>query len=236
MPPVPDAPLLFLDYDGTLAPIVDDPSAAVPHPDVPDLLDALDARYPVWIVTGRDVRALEAFLDRSLPVIGLHGSQEGRLGGEVRRLMSDDALNAIRELRERVPDTDGVEVEEKDPSFAVHYRKAADDAVDALEAWVDTMPDVLDAVWGKNVVEVRPKGLTKGSAVRRIAVKHPDRTPVYLGDDVTDEDAFKALHALRDATGRAVVTVKVGPEDTAAEHRLDTPDDVVRYLQRFLSS
>lgn len=231
MPPVVDAPLFFLDYDGTLAPIVDDPAAAVPHPEVPDLLRQLDDRYPVWIVTGRDLSALSSFLDQPLNAIGLHGAQEGTVGGTTNRLMSEEAAEALGKLRRSVPSMDGLQVEEKDQTFAVHYRGVdrEGDAVDRLEQWLASMPETLDAIWGKKVVEVRPEGLTKGTAVRRIAAQHPERVPVYLGDDVTDEDAFRALQNLE----RNAITVCVGPGETRAEHRLADPDAVVRYLERY---
>ena len=99
-----------------------------------------------------------------------------------------------------------------------------------LSTWLDAMPEMLDAIWGKKVVELRPKGLTKGTAVRRISGEHPDRTPVYLGDDTTDEDAFVALQELQ----REAVTVRIGAEETRAEYRLGGPDDVVAYLQRYV--
>jgi trehalose 6-phosphate phosphatase len=232
MPPVVDRPLFFLDYDGTLAPIVDDPDAAVPHPDVPDLLRELDARYPVWIVTGRDLRALSSFLDQPLDAIGLHGAQQGTIGGEVERLMPDDAAEALQQLRESVPSVNGLTVEEKDQSFAVHYRdvEREAEAQERLKRWLDTMPEILDAIWGKKVVELRPEGRTKGTAVRRIAKDHLDRVPVYLGDDTTDEDAFAALQDL----DRDAVTVRIGEADTRADHQLAGPDEVVAYLRRYL--
>jgi trehalose-phosphatase len=232
MPPVVDDPLFFLDYDGTLAPIVDDPDAAVPHPDVPDVLRALDERYPVWVVTGRDLRALSSFLDQPLNAIALHGAQQGTVGGEVEHLMSDEAAQALRRLRESVPSVDGLNVEEKDQSFAVHYREVEreEEAKDRLRRWLDPMPNVLDAIWGKKVVELRPEGLTKGTAVRRIAEDHPDRVPVYLGDDTTDEDAFAALQDL----DREAVTVRIGKADTRADYRLAGPDAVVEYLRQYV--
>jgi trehalose 6-phosphate phosphatase len=232
MPPIVDQPLFFLDYDGTLAPIVDDPDAAVPHPDVPPLLSTLDARYPVWIVTGRDLRALSSFLDQPLNAIGLHGAQQGTVGGEVERLMPDDAAQALRRLRESVPPVEGLKVEDKDQSFAVHYREVEreDEARERLRSWLDTMPKMLDAIWGKKVVELRPEGLTKGTAVRRIAEQHPDRVPVYLGDDTTDEDAFAALQDL----DREAVTVRIGSADTKADYRLAGPDTVVDYLRQYV--
>lgn len=232
MPPVVEDPLFFLDYDGTLAPIVDNPDAAVPHPDVPDLLQELEDSHPVWIVTGRDLRALSSFLDQPLNAIGLHGAQRGTVGGEVEQLMSDDAAQALKHLRSSVPSVDGLEVEDKDQSFAVHYRdvEREGEAQERLESWLDTMPEILDAIWGKKVVELRPEGLTKGTAVRRIAGQHPERTPLYLGDDTTDEDAFAALQDL----DREVVTVRIGEADTQADYRLAGPDAVVAYLRRYV--
>ena len=232
MLPVLENPLFFLDYDGTLAPIVDDPNAAMPHPDAPDLLRQLDARYPLWIVTGRDLQALASFLDQPLHAIGLHGAQEGIVGEETHNLMSDAAAEALRRLRQSVPSIDGLQVEAKDQSFAVHYREAADEEVarTQIDRWLDDLPEALDAIWGKKVVELRPEGLTKGTAVRRIANEHPDRVPVYLGDDVTDEDAFAALQEM----DREAVTVKIGDDETRADARLDGPDAVMEYLHQYV--
>lgn len=232
MPPIAENPLFFLDYDGTLAPIVDDPEAAVPHPDAPDLLRQLDARYPLWIVTGRDLQALSSFLDRPFTAIGLHGAQEGVVGKEPHNLMSEAAAEALADRRQSVPSIDGLRVEEKDQSFAVHYREAADEeaARAQIDRWLDDLPEALDAIWGKKVVELRPKGLTKGTAVRRIADEHPDHVPVYLGDDVTDEDAFAALQEM----DRETVTIKVGEDDTRAAARLDGPDAVMEYLHQYV--
>ena len=232
MIPVPDRPLFFLDYDGTLAPIVDDPDAAVPHPDVPELLRDLDDRFPLWIVTGRDLRALSSFLDQPLKAIGLHGAQQGVVGGKVERLMPDDAAEALQRLRRSVPSVDGMHIEEKDQAFAVHYREVDDEAEtrERLSSWLNAMPEMLDAIWGKKVVELRPEGLTKGTAVRRIAEEHPECTPVYLGDDTTDEDAFAALQNME----RDAVTVRIGEEETQADYRLAGPDEVVDYLRRYV--
>jgi len=232
MPPVVEHPLFFLDYDGTLAPIVDHPDAAVPHPEAPALLRDLDAQHPLWIVTGRDLQALSSFLDRPYSAIGLHGAQEGIVGRDAHSLMSDEAAEALRRLRESVPSVDGLRVEDKERSFAVHYREDPDGpgAREHLRNWLADLPEVLDAIWGKKVVELRPDGLTKGTAVRRIAAQHPDHVPVYIGDDVTDEDAFAALHEM----DREAVTIKVGPGDTRADARLDDPEAVMAYLRRYV--
>lgn len=240
-PPVVDAPLFFLDYDGTLAPIVEKPMEAHPHPRVPDLLRALEQRYPVYIVTGRHLDDVAQLLpEPRLPGIGLHGTQEGVLGGAVRSMIADDVQQAIAAMREALPEIGGVVVEEKGETFAVHYREAADEeaVLERLQTWAAELPDELEVIWGKKVAEVRPKGSNKGVAVRRLAAEHPECTPVYLGDDVTDEDAFEALERLNgDGTdGNAVVTVRIGGGETRARYALDGPDEVVAYLRRYLSN
>lgn len=230
--PIARNPLFFLDYDGTLAPIVDDPSQAVPHPDVPELLRSLDDRYLLWIVTGRFLADITHFLDRPYRAIGLHGMQEGRIGGDVVELISDDAREALTAMRRRVPDVEGLRLESKGPTFALHYRHVRDtkSALAELDAWLEELPPFLEVIRGKKVYEIRPRNRTKGTAVARIANAYPDHTPIYLGDDVTDEDAF--LELVR--RGGDAVTIKIGEGETAARSRLAGPDDVVAYLKRYL--
>lgn len=233
-PPHPVRPLLFLDYDGTLAPLVEDPAAASPHPAVPALLRQLGVRHPLYVVTGRDLATLARLLSVHVPAVGLHGGEEGLLGGEVRRLETGDHAAALGRLKAAVPRLPGVHVEEKGGAFAVHYRRATDGqaARDALARWVDAVPEGLEPIWGKHVVELRAQGVSKGVAVARIAAQHPDRTPVYLGDDVTDEEAFRAL----DAAHPEAVTVKVGAGETAGRYRLADVPAVVGYLRGFAGS
>lgn len=228
-PPVVQNPLFFLDYDGTLAPIVDDPMKAYPHESVPGILEALSERAPVYIVTGRYLADLNDFITMPIEAIGLHGIQRGTLGGRVSDAISDEARRAIDAYRKTVPTLEGIKLEEKGPLFAVHYRLAEDKeaARASLREWLDDVPEVLDPIWGKNVVELRPADVSKGTAVQDIAARHPDRTPLYLGDDVTDEDAFRAL-------GDDAITIKVGEGETAARFRLAGIDDVVSYLKEFL--
>ena len=234
MIPVPDRPLLFLDYDGTLSPIVDDPAAAVPHPAVPDLLVALAEAHEVVVVTGRDLAALARLLGPGLRLraVGLHGAERGWTDGTVDDRDVGAHAHALRALRMAVPKREGVVIEDKGAAFAVHYRHApdAEAARAALAAWAEDVPAGLVPIWGKRVVELRAENVSKGTAVAAIAAEHPDRTPVYVGDDVTDEDAFGALHALRQSS----VTVKVGEGETAAGHRLPDVEAVVAYLRRYL--
>ncbi|WP_094549681.1 trehalose-phosphatase [Rubricoccus marinus] len=236
MIPHPNRPLLFLDYDGTLSPIVDDPAQARPHPDVPALLASLAERHRVVIVSGRGIAKLTHFLPGvRVQAVGLHGAEEGALGEEP---APSAALQAVAEplaaLKASVPALEGVMVEDKGATFAVHYRNARDEAAahEALRAWASDVPEGLHAVWGKKVLELRPRDLSKGTAVVRIAAENPALTPVYIGDDTTDEDAFQALDA--SSGEREPVTVKVGEGETAARYRVPGVDDVVTYLRGFL--
>ena len=229
-PPIVAHPLFLLDYDGTLAPLVDDPAEAVPHPDVPALLDRLAAHHPVVIVTGRHLRDVSGFLpDLAVEAVGLHGAQAGPLGGPFEEQIPEEARQALAAMRATVPEGEGLRVEDKGHTFAVHYRHAPDRAAarQRLEAWAAATPDVLAATSGKLVVELRPAALSKGTAVAEIAARHAGRTPLYLGDDVTDEDAFAALP-------EAAVTIKIGEGETRARYRLPNVDAVARYLEKYV--
>ncbi|MEL6614871.1 MAG: trehalose-phosphatase [Bacteroidota bacterium] len=236
MPPHPERPLLFLDYDGTLAPIVDDPAEAWPHPDVPGLLRVLAEHHPVVVVSGRDLATLARFLPGvAVRGVGLHGAEEGILGETPEASPALTALaGPLAALKASVPGMEGVRVEDKGTAFAVHYRAAANEAAarEALHAWASGVPDGLHAVWGKKVVELRPTDISKGTAVARIAAAHPGHTPIYLGDDTTDEDAFRALGEASGA--RSPVTVKVGEGETDAHYRVPNVDAAVAYLLGFL--
>jgi trehalose 6-phosphate phosphatase len=228
-PPLVARPLLLLDYDGTLAAITDDPDRALPHPEVPGLLAALARRMPVRVITGRRV----ADLARLLPVpeltsVGVHGMEEGRLGGEVTSRLDAASRMLMEEARAGLPAVAGVRVEDKGAAIALHYRGALDEdrVVRGLRAWAGRLGAGLEAVWGKKLVEVRPRGYDKGRAASELAVEHADAVPVMIGDDTTDEDAFRALDG--------AVTIKVGPGETAARYRLADIDAVVGYLRRYL--
>jgi trehalose 6-phosphate phosphatase len=185
------------------------------------------------IVTGRDLASLSRLLEGvRIRAVGLHGAETGWSDGTVDARATEAFSDVLQGLRADVPQLEGIRVEDKGRAFAVHYRHASDAeaARSALRTWASAVPDGLAAIWGKKVVELRAEDVSKGTAVVQIAAEHPGRTPVYLGDDVTDEDAFEALHSLR----QPVVTIKVGEGETVAGHHLDSPNDVVAYLRGFL--
>ncbi len=228
-PPVVQNPVFLLDYDGTLAEIAPRPEDARPYPGVPALLRALSHRFPLYLVTGRRVRDLEALLGPlQIPVFGVHGAEEGVLGGPVRTRVGREAYGVLAGLRDRVPKVPGLWVEDKGTALALHYRGAPnEEAVErALRSFLEGLPQELEVLWGKKVVEIKPKGATKGAVAREVAARHPGRIPVAIGDDATDEAMFAALPE--------GITVKVGPEPSAARYRLADVPEVVAYLKQYL--
>jgi len=230
-PPRVQRPLFFLDYDGTLAPFSPDPKWAWPHPAVPRLLQQLAERHSVWIVTGRQLEDLEHLLPVDLPAIGLHGLQQGRLRGPKSFLISAEVRQALTQLRAQLPQMAGLWIEDKGPTFALHYRQAPDEAavLAALEPWLAKIPSTLVIIRGKKVIELRPRQVHKGTAVLSVAKDFPDHTPVYIGDDTTDEDAFRVL-------ADRGLTIKVGEGPTAAQYRLPDVEAAVAYLQGYVST
>jgi trehalose 6-phosphate phosphatase len=229
-----------VDYDGTLAAIVDDPARAFPDPSVPALLTRLSGRYPLYVVSGRDLATLGHLLKDgdgaplAVAAIGLHGAEVGTIGRPAARPAVDANDHALRLMRSTLPALEGVVVEEKGgAAFAVHYRRAPQPlgARQALRRWAAGAPGQLETVWGKMVVELRARGVSKGVAVGQLAAAYEDRVPVYVGDDLTDEEAFEALNRL----DPRAVTIKVGAGPTSARFRLDGVGDVVEYLAIYLS-
>ena len=228
--------LLASDYDGVLARLRDDPSAAVLEPGFDALLARLAAvdGVTVALVSGRGVADLRTTSGLSGPFrwVGSHGAEfDGPIAGELagRR---DALADALRPLVEAVP---GARLEVKPASVAVHVRTVADPAAgDRLLADVAAGPGAaagLTAKPGKAVLELAVTDADKGSALVRLATEVGAAGVLYLGDDVTDEDAFRAVAA----AGLPGVTVKVGAGETVAAHRVDDLTGVRALLERLVA-
>lgn len=216
------------DYDGVLARLRDDPAAAVPEPGVAEALARLSAvdGVTVALVSGRGVEDLQRTSGLVGPFrwVGSHGAEyDGPLPGELagRR---DELADLLRPEVARIP---GARLEVKPASVAVHVRQVADrDAAAALLARGRELADSsLTLKPGKDVLEIAVTDADKGSALQRLIGEIGAAAAIYLGDDVTDEDAFRAL-------GPDDVTVKVGDGDTAAGHRVDDLAGALAVLQR----
>jgi trehalose 6-phosphate phosphatase len=242
----PTAALLGLDFDGTLAPIVEDPDAARAHPDVPGVLSRLAAAgVRVAVVTGRPAGlAVEygglADVER-LVVLGHYG-QERWSEGSVEA--SDDVAGVVAAKR-RLPDLlavvgapDGTYVEDKGRAVAVHTRRTADPtaAFELLRAPLEELADETGLVVepGRFVLELRPAGGDKGDAVRSLVAESQPSAVVFVGDDLGDLAAFEAVAALRSDGVPGLLVCSGSTEVTALAERadlvVDGPEGVVALL------
>jgi trehalose 6-phosphate phosphatase len=233
---------LFSDFDGTLAPIVDDPDTSAPVPGTSTVLDGL-ARHlgRVGVVSGRPVDVLARHFPPSVALSGLYGLQ--RLADGRR----DDHPDAVRWApvvaatveRARAAGPAGVRVEDKELSLTLHYREHPE-AGEAIEAWAaaEAARSGLDAHAARMSVELHPPVSTdKGAAVEDLASGLA--AVCFVGDDLGDLPAFAALDRLR-AGGVTVVKVAVASAEQdpqvreAADVELDGPADVLELLRALL--
>jgi trehalose 6-phosphate phosphatase len=227
---------LFLDVDGCLLEFADDPAAVFVSPRLPALLQALHDRLDgaLALVSGRGVKDLDRLFDAPpWAMAGLHGYELRYDDGRHRELAADPddqarMRAAVQALADRL---DGVQLEDKQHAMALHCRRAPD-RLPALRAAAEAVAAELPGYElqpGNLVMEFKPTGMDKGRAVDELMRQPPfaGRTPVYLGDDLTDEHAF-------DAVNRAGGTsVRVGQrEPTRARFTLPSPAAVQAWLER----
>lgn len=223
---------LFLDFDGTLAPIVPRPCDAAMPFETRTALERLaaNAKYTVAFVSGRAIADLERLAAFPNAVYaGNHGLEIRGEGLEFRMPEDPTLRSTVEQLKGAVLSIEGVELEDKGLSASVHFRRTPPSEWPRVEeAVLRVVPADLNLRAGKMVFEVRPAvGWNKGSAVRWIMeqLRLEGACPVYIGDDVTDEDAFAVL-----PDG---ITVHVGSaESTIAKYRLRDTNDVSELLQR----
>ena len=230
--------LVLVDFDGTLSEIVPVPDDAAPVAGAEEALRRLGQRCQVAIVSGRPVRDLRRRLtvDRTVTLAGGHGTEVAHPDGTLDSLVDLDVVGPVLDVVEadlnQVVDVSlGWLIERKPASIAVHHRQVADPGQTLLkvrgvmDSHQDDDPGFVVSD-GKSVTELRPAGITKGTVVDRLAAASPELHLVVIGDDVTDEDAFRAARA----HGGTTVLVAEEPRETEAAFRLATPPDVVNLL------
>jgi trehalose 6-phosphate phosphatase len=201
--PIPDA-ALFLDFDGTLVEIAARPDAVVVPEQLPPLLRRLTDGLggALAVVSGRALSALDHFLPVPIPKAGDHGASL-RPDPFAPPIPADFAevppawRDAADALVARHP---GALVEDKEHGFVIHYRLAPeleDAARDLLAGFVARDPEAFDLLEARMAWELRPRGASKATAVHALMARAPfaGRTPVFIGDDVTDEQGMEAARS-----------------------------------------
>jgi alpha,alpha-trehalase len=237
-------PAVFLDYDGTLTPIVDRPQDALLPAEARRAVEHLAARCPVAVVSGRDLDDVRTLVGvDGIYYAGSHGfdilAPDGSRHQKAREYLP--ALEAAEaELRPALEAIPGARLERKRFAIALHYREVSGDRTAQVEAAVDRAaaghPE-LRKTGGKKVFELRPAvDWDKGKAVRWLlevlGLDRVDVLPLYIGDDETDEDAFRAI---RDRGLGIVVRGEGDERPTAARYQLGHPAEVARFLDELAS-
>lgn len=223
---------LFLDFDGTLAPIVQRPADAMLPAGVTDSLRRLHAAgtVPVAIVTGRTIAEADRLLAPLIvPIAGSHGAERRDARARTRRPEAsiaglDTAVGMLEALARRRT----LIFEPKAQGASLHYRGRDDAAAEclALADEIRVRFPALKVLCGKAVVEVMPTGHDKGQALAAFMDEWPfaGRVPVAVGDDVTDEDAFEAAQKM------GGLAIKVGSGQTVARYRAATIEAIHDWL------
>jgi trehalose 6-phosphate phosphatase len=220
---------LFLDIDGTLLDIAPRPDAVVIPDDLPPTLQAVSDRLggALALVSGRALDVIDWLMaPLRLPAAAEHGAILRTTDGTIETCVAQSVPASWRQhLRTETKNWNGVLVDEKQASVAVHYRLAPEREaeVQALVERIAAEDPAFEVLPARMAFEIRPRGADKGSAIRRFLSMPPfqGRTPVFVGDDVTDEDGFAAV---REAGGIALhVTHDFGGE----------PANVRRWLAAF---
>ncbi len=220
---------LFSDFDGTLTPIFDDPRDTVLSPAMRDTLSELSGKLElVAVVSGRDLRTLRDMVGlNGVTYVGNHGLEVWKAGGEraEREVRVADGLMEDVEKGVAGIGVSGLSLEDKGMSVAVHYRNVPDPTM-ARSMLLQMMKSLavergLETREGKMVLEIGPRtSVNTGTEVVRLARELELTGAIFIGDDVTDCDAFDAMRELAGETGLKGAAVAVVDEET--------PEDVLR--------
>ncbi len=230
----PRAYAIFLDLDGTLVEFAETPDAARASSETLRVMRSLQEKCgrALAVVSGREIDVVDCMLHPLvLPVAGEHGLRRRDVDGAIHALAASDIAPIVPWLEERIGGERGVLIERKTSSVALHYRLRPD-----LEARcaaltreiVEARPD-LRLIGGKMVFEIACASASKGRAIADFLAEPPfaGRTPVFAGDDVTDEPGFAVVNS------RGGVSIKVGEGETVAAFKAETVGQLSGWLAAF---
>jgi trehalose 6-phosphate phosphatase len=237
-PPLASDQCLFLDVDGTLVEFTDTPSQTVADDEIKRLLEQLMHQLAgaVALVSGRQISTMDQlFAPLRLPAAGLHGVERRDSSGTLHGAEFEDhrlsrARKALALLADSYP---GTIIEDKGRNIAVHFRLApqfGELVLRSVEAIAAPLTEDYQLQNGILMVEIKPRGFNKGSAVASFMREPPfaGRRPVFVGDDLTDRDGFAVVEAL------GGISISVG-ERVRGQYQLDHVQSVRSWLRDFVN-
>lgn len=230
----PSQHALFLDFDGTLVGFADDPEAVEIAPGLAADLMRLGVLFggALALVSGRSIASLDRLLAPArLPAAGVHGLEFRRADRVESNAREAARLAAARRhVMAAIGPDDPIGIEDKGGAIVLHFRRFPGEADRArgIAAEAASTDRELVAVDGHAIAEIRPRAVTKAGAIGRFMREAPfsGRLPVFVGDDTTDEDGFRAV------MGAGGFAVKVGAGETAAGYRLADVPAVHAWLRK----
>lgn len=237
LPPL-DATAFFLDFDGTLVEIADHPDETLVDASMVSALGHLSAatQGALAIVTGREIAAIDRLLaPLHLPVAGIHGLT--RRSGDGRMHLPPDMTtflnSAAAELAQFTAANPGLFFERKTASVALHYRARPELEPQCHSLMLDIVATCTEIEFkrGKMVIEAKPGYADKGTAINDFMAEMPfaGRTPVFVGDDISDEDGFRVVNACNG------MSIKIGPGATVAQYWLESAMHFARWLAEVIA-
>ncbi len=237
--------LLLSDYDGTLTPIVERPQDAVLSEGMREILNKISKRYPIGIISGRSLTNIKKVVGiDGIYYSGNHGFEISGPDVELTKGEAERAGPTISEIcfaiKARATQFKGMIVEDKGPTASVHYRMVAEEKVQELKELFNELVESsvregrIRVTRGKKVLEIRPNvDWDKGRAVEWlidvVSKERGEIYPIYLGDDVTDEDAFLVLKG----KGLTVLVTQEGRKSDA-EYYLRNTEEVEEFLRELI--
>jgi trehalose 6-phosphate phosphatase len=232
LPRITPETALFLDFDGTLVALAAQPELV----EVPvGLTSTLAALYrqlngALALVSGRQLLDLDGFLaPLLLPTAGEHGAQRRTSDGLLISAPPVDLQHLLQAAEGLLMLHPGLKLERKNLALSLHYRHAPELEDLCLQVMREATERStgIELMHGKCVIDLKPAGFSKGTAIASFMSEAPfaGRTPLFAGDDVTDEAGFEQVQRM---VGR---TIKVGPGPTAAQFRCNSVADLAEWLQ-----
>lgn len=229
--------LIMLDFDGTLVELAQRPHAIQVDPKVSSVLQSLkNAGHAVYIISGRIADDVKMHIaPAKIPVIGLHGLDWEGQERPLRPAIFDTIAAALSPLASQFP---GFYFEDKELIIAFHFRQVEASQKSRVKDEVRRQitehlsqidPQGLTVMEGHEVIEVKPNSTSKATVAKHLEAKHSSHVPVFIGDDLPDEEAMAAL-------GQGAITIRVSktPVQSQALGRLESPAQVLAFLQSLL--